>query len=326
MESPWRTLGPVDAVFKRNHLRMLLGTVLLAGAVLFPILINTIFKPSGPKPLTETSLINEQAKYEIQLCTEEFASSSDGYKTNHYYLASDGLSWRIVMLSEATAKRCEPIIDYSYGDTDIAPLPLVVEGLSAAIPEQLQAYALEVVQMLIDENADPTTLQDEIGSLMLVEGAQHSFPLANVLILIGLGGAGVLLILSGRYNKKTACQQLEEADEKGLYERLADDFELAAYYPSFKLIVHHGVLLETGKTLRLQTLTPILRLRCRRRFESFQMPMMLLQAQRSDEPDRWVTLVSAHNSGRSVDEMNRLIDQILNENPAIQWVEDEQNV
>ena len=133
MESPWRTLGPVDAVFKRNHLRMLLGAVLLAGAVLYPILINTIFKPSGPKPLTETSLINEQAKYEIQLCTEEFASSSDGYKTNHYYLASDGLSWRIVMLSEATAKRCEPIIDYSYGDTDIAPLPLVVEGLSAAI-------------------------------------------------------------------------------------------------------------------------------------------------------------------------------------------------
>ncbi len=56
------------------------------------------------------------------------------------------------------------------------------------------------------------------------------------------------------------------------------------------------------------------------------MPMMLLQAQRSDEPDRWVTLVSAHNSGRSVDEMNRLIDQILGENPAIQWVEDEQNV
>ena len=71
-----------------------------------------------------------------------------------------------------------------------------------------------------------------------------------------------------------------------LYERLADDFEQAAYYPSFKLIVHHGVLLETGKTLRLQTLAPILRLRCRRRFESFQMPMMLLQAQRSDEPDR----------------------------------------
>lgn len=243
MESPWRTLGPVDAVFKRNHLRMLLGAVLLAGAVLYPILINTIFKPSGPKPLTETSLINEQAKYEIQLCTEEFASSSDGYKTNHYYLASDGLSWRIVMLSEATAKRCEPIIDYSYGDTDIAPLPLVVEGLSAAIPEQLQEYALEVVQMLIDENADPTTLQDEIGSLMLVEGAQHSFPLANILILIGLGGVGVLLILSGRYNKKTARQQLEEADEKGLYERLADDFEQAAYYPSFKLIVHHGVLL-----------------------------------------------------------------------------------
>ena len=230
------------------------------------------------------------------------------------------------MLSEATAKRCEPIIDYSYGDTDIAPLPLVVEGLSAAIPEQLQEYALEVVQMLIDENADPTTLQDEIGSLMLVEGAQHSFPLANVLILIGLGVAGVLLILSGRYNKKTARQQLEEADEKGLYERLADDFEQAAYYPSFKLIVHHGVLLETGKTLRMQTLAPILRLRCRRRFESFQMPMMLLQAQRSDEPDRWVTLVSAHNSGRSVDEMNRLIDQILGENPAIQWVEDEQNV
>ena len=324
MESPWRTLGPVDAVFKRNHLRMLLGAALLAGAVLFPILINTIFKPSGPKPLTETSLINEQ--YEIQLCTEEFASSSDGYKTNHYYLASDGLSWRIVMLSEATAKRCEPIIDYSYGDTDIAPLPLVVEGLSAAIPEQLQEYALEVVQMLIDENADPTTLQDEIGSLMLVEGAQHSFPLANVLILIGLGVAGVLLILSGRYNKKTARQQLEDADEKGLYERLADDFEQAAYYPSFKLIVHHGVLLETGKTLRMQTLAPILRLRCRRRFESFQMPMMLLQAQRSDEPDRWVTLVSAHNSGRSVDEMNRLIDQILNENPAIQWIEDEQNV
>ena len=326
MESPWRTLGPVDAVFKRNHLRMLLGAALLAGAVLFPILINTIFKPSGPKPLTETSLINEQAKYEIQLCTEEFASSSDGYKTNHYYLASDGLSWRIVMLSEATAKRCEPIIDYSYGDTDIAPLPLVVEGLSAAIPEQLQEYALEVVQMLIDENADPTTLQDEIGSLMLVEGAQHSFPLANVLILIGLGVAGVLLILSGRYNKKTARQQLEDADEKGLYERLADDLEQAAYYPSFKLIVHHGVLLETGKTLRMQTLAPILRLRCRRRFESFQMPMMLLQAQRSDEPDRWVTLVSAHNSGRSVDEMNRLIDQILNENPAIQWIEDEQNV
>ena len=230
------------------------------------------------------------------------------------------------MLSEATAKRCEPIIDYSYGDTDIAPLPLVVEGLSAAIPEQLQEYALEVVQMLIDENADPTTLQDEIGSLMLVEGAQHSFPLANILILIGLGGVGVLLILSGRYNKKTARQQLEEADEKGLYERLADDFEQAAYYPSFKLIVHHGVLLETGKTLRLQTLAPILRLRCRRRFESFQMPMMMLQAQRSDEPDRWVTLVSAHNSGRSVDEMNRLIDQILSENPAIQWVEDEQNV
>ena len=86
------------------------------------------------------------------------------------------------------------------------------------------------------------------------------------------------------------------------------------------------ILLETGKTLRLQTLAPILRLRCRRRFESFQMPMMLLQAQRSDEPDRWVTLVSAHNSGRSIDEMNRLIDQILNENPAIQWVEDEQNV
>lgn len=214
MESPWRTLGPVDAVFKRNHLRMLLGAVLLAGAVLYPILINTIFKPSGPKPLTETSLINEQAKYEIQLCTEEFASSSDGYKTNHYYLASDGLSWRIVMLSEATAKRCEPIIDYSYGDTDIAPLPLVVEGLSAAIPEQLQEYALEVVQMLIDENADPTTLQNEIGSLMLVEGAQHSFPLANVLILIGLGGAGVLLILSGRYNKKTARQQLEKRTKK----------------------------------------------------------------------------------------------------------------
>ena len=161
---------------------------------------------------------------------------------------------------------------------------------------------------------------------MLVEGAQHSFPLANVLILIGLGVAGVLLILSGRYNKKTARQQLEDADEKGLYERLADDFEQAAYYPSFKLIVHHGVLLETGKTLRMQTLAPILRLRCRRRFESFQMPMMLLQAQRSDEPDRWVTLVSAHNSGRSVDEMNRLIDQILNENPAIQWIEDEQNV
>ena len=176
MESPWRTLGPVDAVFKRNHLRMLLGAVLLAGAVLYPILINTIFKPSGPKPLTETSLINEQAKYEIQLCTEEFASSSDGYKTNHYYLASDGLSWRIVMLSEATAKRCEPIIDYSYGDTDIAPLPLVVEGLSAAIPEQLQEYALEVVQMLIDENADPTTLQNEIGSLMLVEGALDILP------------------------------------------------------------------------------------------------------------------------------------------------------
>lgn len=76
MESPWRTLGPVDAVFKRNHLRMLLGAALLAGAVLFPILINTIFKPSGPKPLTETSLINEQAKYEIQLCTESLPAAA----------------------------------------------------------------------------------------------------------------------------------------------------------------------------------------------------------------------------------------------------------
>ncbi len=176
MESPWRTLGPVDAVFKRNHLRMLLGVVLLAGTVLFPLFINVIFKPTGPKPLTETSLINEQVKYEIQLCTEEFASSSNGYKTHHYYLASDGLSWRIVMLSEATAKRCKTIIDYSYGDTDIAPLPLVVEGLSAAIPEQLQEYALEVVQMLIDGNADLTTLQNEIGSLMLVEGGSVPFP------------------------------------------------------------------------------------------------------------------------------------------------------
>ncbi|MFR0978050.1 MAG: hypothetical protein ACLSFJ_00935 [Holdemania filiformis] len=36
MESPWRTLGPVDAVFKRNHLRMLLGAVLLAGALSDP--------------------------------------------------------------------------------------------------------------------------------------------------------------------------------------------------------------------------------------------------------------------------------------------------
>ena len=53
------------------------------------------------------------------------------------------------------------------------------------------------------------------------------------------------------------------------------------------------------------------------------MPMMMLQAQRSDEPYCWVTLVSGmHNSGRSVDEMNRLIDQILSENPAIQWIEE----
>ena len=323
MESPWRTLGPIDAVFKRNRWRMILGIILLAGSLSSPWLLNRMFKPAAPMPLTEVRLLNERAKYEIQLCTEEFASGSDGYKTNHYYLASDGLSWRIVMLSEETAKRCQPITDYSYGETQIAPLPIVVEGLSAAIPEQLQEYALEVVQLLIDENVDMTSLPQEIGAMMLVEGARHAFPLANVMVLVGIGIAGLILILSARANIKNARMQLIDAEEGGLYGQLAEDFTKAAYYPSFKLIVHHGILLETGKTLRIVPLSSILRLRCRRRFESFQMPMMLLQVQRTEEPQTWTTLLSARNNSRSVDEMNRLIDQLLNEVPTAVWIDEE---
>ena len=72
--------------------------------------------------------------------------------------------------------------------------PVVVEGLSAAIPEQLQEYALEVVQLLIDENVDMTSLPQEIGAMMLVEGARHAFPLANVMVLVGIGIAGLIFL------------------------------------------------------------------------------------------------------------------------------------
>ena len=51
--------------------------------------------------------------------------------------------------------------------------------------------------------------------------------------------------------------------------------------------------------------------------------MMLLQVQRTEEPQTWTTLISARNNSRSVDEMNRLIDQLLNEVPTAVWVDEE---
>ena len=53
------------------------------------------------------------------------------------------------------------------------------------------------------------------------------------------------------------------------------------------------------------------------------MPMMLLQVQRTEEPQTWTTLLSARNNSRGVDEMNRLIDQLLNEVPTAVWVDEE---